>query len=91
MQRARLPVPRCYVGDAAAIVHVEARAAVVPRLEVWRRPALRWGPEAPAAAAEPIKLLRGWLSHWAVEAVVCRHAWCGSSRLLVAGRWWRRR
>lgn len=41
---------------------------------VWRRAALRRGPEAPAVAPEPARL--GWLPHWALEAVAPRRALC---------------
>lgn len=86
-QRARRPVPRCYIGDVAEAAPMEARAAVVAWLSAWRRAALRRGPMAQALGA-------AGLTHWAAEAVALCRALCvrggaqgGSSS--PASRWWR--
>lgn len=71
------------VGGDADAAAVAVRAAVVARLA-----ALHCVPITPVEAPAPAGLLRGWLSHWAVEADAPRWALCarygaqdGSSRL----------
>lgn len=50
MQRARCPVPRCYVGGVADDAPMDAQIVVVGRMSAWRRATLRRGPVAQALA-----------------------------------------